>query len=122
MSPIQIVDLTATLLWCHAAVLGAAWARAVARSERRYHVGHVVSLLGELVPMAVAVVLLVFAGSFLGLPSVVVFLAIVYPAGLVLGLVFEVRRICDPSPAAEAARLAASLVLAVLVLGYRGLA
>lgn len=120
MEPILIVKLTAMLLWCHAAVLTMAWFRAVARTERRSHVGHFVSLMGELVPVSAGAVLLIFGGAALGLPSAVVLLAILIPAGLVLALVFEVDRIGTASHHDEAARLALTLAMATGIFLLRG--
>ncbi len=119
--PVQIVDLWATFLWCHAFVLAGAWFRAVARTERREHVGHVVSLIGEMVPMAAGVVILIFAGSFFGLPSAVVFLAIALPAGLVLALVFEVDRVGTVTKRSESRRLAVALGLTIVVYAFRSM-
>lgn len=120
MSPLYVVKLTALILWCHALVLMVAWFRHVARTDRRQHVGHFVSLVGELVPMAAAAVVLIFGGAALGLPSVVVFLAVVLPLGLVVGLALEVRRLGPHSHRAEARRLAVTLALALAVFAFRG--
>ncbi len=121
MSPLAIVKLTATLLWCHAGVLAVAWFRQVARTDKRFHVGHFVALMGEMVPMAAGAILLIFGGAILGLPSVVVFLAVVLPAGLVLALATEVDRLTEPPDAGvETRRLAATLGLAVLAVAWRG--
>lgn len=118
--PVKIVDLTAMFLWCHAAILLVAWVRAVARTGRRNHVGHFVSLAGEMVPMVAGVVILVFLGAFIGLPSVVVFLAVVFPAGIVVALLFEMRRLEGVARAREARRLALALGLAGGVFMLRG--
>lgn len=119
--PVKIVDLWAMFLWCHAAVLVVSWFRVVGRTDRRDHVGHFISLMGELVPMAAGVILLIFAGSVLGLPSVVVFLAVVFPAGLVFALLMEVERVGETSRQSETRRLASALGLTCLVYTYRSL-
>ncbi|MCA8878719.1 MAG: hypothetical protein KDA73_01930 [Rhodobacteraceae bacterium] len=120
MTPILIVKFTAMLLWCHAAVLSAAWVRAVARSDHKSHIGHFVSLVGELVPMAAAAVVLIFGGALLGFPSVVVVLTVVVPAGVVLAFLFEVDRLSDAGQRVEAQRLAATLAMAVILVALRG--
>lgn len=120
MSPIALVKLAATFLWCYAGVLTVAWFRQVAKTDKRFHVGHFVALMGEMVPMAAGAILLIFAGALLGLPSVVVFLAIVLPAGLVLALVTEVHRLTPTDSRVESRRLAATLGLVVFVVMWRG--
>ena len=120
VTAVMVVKLIAMLLWCHAAVLTVAWFRAVAQCDRRSHVGHFVSLMGELVPTSSLAVLLVFGGGALGLPSVIVALAVLFPAGIVLALDGEVGRIAGSSRGDEARRLGVTLAVAAGALLIRG--
>lgn len=115
--PITVVKFTALLLWCYGAVHLVLWTRLLIRAERHAHIGQIVSLLGEMVPVACGLVLVVALGALIGLPSVVVFIAVLTPAGLAWALRLEVNRLTGPPPWAEARRaLAAALLAAALLL------
>lgn len=120
MTPIDVIEAIALVLWCYGAILLLAWVRAVAREDDRLHVAHFVSLMAVLVPVSVAMVCLIMVGGTLGLPSVVVFLALLTPGGLVVALQLEVSRLTAPSPQTDLARLGATLLLAAVVLYARG--
>lgn len=119
MTPIVLVESVATLLWAYALVLAVSWFRAVARDDRKAHVGHFVSLMGAMVPFSASVIALVFIGGTLGLPSVVVFLAVLLPAGLVTALQLEVSRMTGPRLDWEARRVAFGLCLGVALIVWR---
>lgn len=118
---IRLIVLAATILWSYAAVVGAEWARMLWRSERREHVTLVFDLVTALLPAAAAYVLLVLAGHVLGLPSVVVFLAVVVPGGLVYAFRTSLVDRGLTSARREQGRLLIALALAVAVVATRGL-
>ena len=108
-----------SFLWCYAGVLLAGWLRAVARDDMRMHVSHVVSMLGVLVPVVSVFVLLIFAGGVLGIPFVVVILALIVPAGLVIAFQLELSRLVPSTWTREALRLAVASVLATAMVWWR---
>lgn len=113
--PIAVFVFCATFLWCYAGVLLFGWFRAVRRTEENMHVGHFATLMGELVPGAVVAVITVMVGAVVGLPSVVVFISFIVPAGLVYGLY---RAVTDLRPAPlsiEAQRIVLAGILTGLV-------
>ena len=118
---IRLIVLAATILWSYAAVVGAEWARMLWRSERREHVTLVFDLVTALLPAAAAYVLLVLAGHVLGLPSVVVFLAVVVPGGLVYAFRTSLVDRGMTGARREQGRLLIALALAVAVVATRGL-
>lgn len=118
---IRLIVLAATILWSYAAVVGAEWARMLWRSERREHVTLVFDLVTGLLPAAAAYVLLVLAGHVLGLPSVVVFLAVVVPGGLVYAFRASLVDRGLTGARREQGRLLIALALAVAVVATRGL-
>ncbi len=118
---IRLIVLAATILWSYAAVVGAEWARMLWRSERREHVTLVFDLVTALLPAAAAYVLLVLAGHVLGLPSVVVFLAVVVPGGLVYAFRASLVDRGLTGARREQGRLLIALALAVAVVATRGL-
>jgi hypothetical protein len=118
---IRLIVLAATILWSYAAVVGAEWARMLWRSERREHVTLVFDLVTALLPAAAAYVLLVLAGHVLGLPSVVVFLAVVVPGGLVYAFRTSLVDRGLTGARREQGRLLIALALAVAVVATRGL-
>ncbi len=118
---IRLIVLAATILWSYAAVVGVEWARMLWRSERREHVTLVFDLVTGLLPAAAAYVLLVLAGHVLGLPSVVVFLAVVVPGGLVYAFRASLVDRGLTGARRELGRLLIALALAVAVVATRGL-
>ncbi len=121
MSPdtlIQLVEVLALLLWCHAAVLAVDWLGLLRRAPQHERVGMFVNLLGALVPIVVLYIAVVFAGSVFGLRSVVVFLALIVPGGLVVALRLDLRDLRPSKPALELRRMAVTLGLALVLLGY----
>jgi hypothetical protein len=118
---ILAMKLVSVLMWSHALVLAVFWLRAVGSADRKSHVGHFVDLVAALVPVSCALVAMVMLGGVLGLPSIVGVLFICLPAGVVLVLCLELRRIEGGGmPRLEGLRLALSLCLAVGVLAGRG--
>ncbi len=86
LSPIAVIEAIATLLWVYAGLTFLAWVNFVRRTDRRQHIPHAADLLGNLVPAMIMLVVVVLLGSFIGLPSVVVLIAVLFPAGLAFGL------------------------------------
>lgn len=86
MTPLAVIEAVATLFWVYAGLALMEWAVLVARSERRQHIPHVTDLIANLVPAMIMLVLVVLAGAMIGLPSVVVLIAVLFPAGLAFGL------------------------------------
>lgn len=120
MTAVLVIKFCALLLWCYAAVLAVAWFRAVRAEDTTRHVGHVISLLGVFVPLSCLLVIVVFLGAMLGLPSVVALLAVLVPAGLVVGLQLEVNRLTVSNERVEMLRLGLTLCLALSVIVWRG--
>lgn len=117
---VPAMKLASVLLWSYAAVLLVVWVRAVARQDRRAHVGHFIELMAACVPLSCALVGMVMLGGVLGLPAVVGIVFVMLPAGVVVALSLEVRRIGGVSDRAEGLRLALSLALALGVIAGRG--
>ncbi len=118
---VTLMKLASVLLWSHAVVLLIAWVRAVGAEDRRSHIGHFVELMAALVPLSCAAVALVMLGGVIGLPSVVGLLFLFLPAGVVVALSMELRRVeHGGSDRLESLRLAATLCLAIGVTAGRG--
>jgi hypothetical protein len=123
MTPLGTIEAIATVLWVYAGLALAEWVARIARTDRRQHIPHVVDLLGNLVPAMVGLVVVVMAGAVIGLPSVVVLIAVLFPAGLAFGLHRTLAEIgAKTSPRAEAARLALTLILAAAIIHVRQIA
>jgi paraquat-inducible protein A len=85
MTPIGWVEAVATLFWTYAGLAAIEWAARLSRRDRREHLPLVFEMIGHLVPAMIALLLVVLAGAFLGFPSVVVIIAVLFPAGLATG-------------------------------------
>ncbi len=116
---IQIIVFIATLLWCHAAVLAWEWIRLLRSAAQSDKVGVVVKLLGAMVPVVVLYIVVVFAGAILGLPSMVAFLALVVPGGLVFGFRTELGDETPTGAGTERRRALWTLALLAGVLAWR---
>ena len=116
---ISLVVFVATALWCYAAVLALEWFGTLRRAPHNDKVGHVVSLLGALVPAVVLYILVVLVGGVVGLPSVVVFLALIVPGGLVFGLRIALADEGPVTSRQERQRALWSAALLALVIAYR---
>jgi hypothetical protein len=117
---VPAMKFISVLMWSYAVVLAAVWVRRVARTPRSEHVGHFLELLAGLVPLSCAAVALVLVGGVIGLPSVVGFLFVFLPVGVVVALHFEVRRIEEARPDLDRVRVLLGLGLATAVLVARG--
>lgn len=85
MTPIALIEAAATLLWTYAALTFAAWVNHARCLERSAHIPALIELLTHLVPAMIALVVTVLIGALIGLPSVVAFIALLFPAGLAYG-------------------------------------
>lgn len=117
---VPLIKFGSVLLWSCALVLALVWVRTVARTHRSEHIGHFLELLAALVPLSCAVVGLVLLGGVVGLPSIVGFLFVFLPAGVVIALHLELRRIEGPRPDRDRLRALLGLGLAAVVLAGRG--
>jgi hypothetical protein len=123
MTPIAIIEAIATLLWVYAGLTLIAWADHLRRTDRQAHIPHVVELIANLVPAMIALLLVVIAGAMIGLPSVVVIIAVLFPAGLAYGLHMSLNDIRETATAGrELARIGGAFALGSLVIWYRQLA
>ncbi|MEJ6391746.1 hypothetical protein V8J82_00680 [Gymnodinialimonas sp. 2305UL16-5] len=123
MTPLAVIEAIATLLWCYAALTGAAWLARARRLDQRQHVPVFTELLGHLVPAMILLVGVVLVGALVGLPSVVVFIAVLFPAGLAYGLHMALNDLRDTEQIAlrtEFLRVGLALLLAALVIVWRG--
>ena len=116
---IHTIVFLATLLWCHAAVLAWEWVATLRRAVHSDKVGQVVNLLGAMVPVVITYIFVVFAGAILGLPSIVAFLALVVPGGLVYALRVDLGDVTPSTLALERRRALLTLALAVPVFAWR---
>jgi hypothetical protein len=114
MTLITAVTTLATLLWCYALVLSVAWVRAVGATDRRDHVGHFVGLMGVFVPGIALTVATVIVGAVVGVPQIVVAIALLLPASVAIGLQLELARLVPPNTSLDAQRLALAVGLAAL--------
>lgn len=85
MTPLAVMEAIATVLWVYAGLALLEWGARVSRLDQRQHIPSVTDLLGNLVPAMIALVVVVMAGAVIGLPSVVVIIAVLFPAGLAFG-------------------------------------
>jgi hypothetical protein len=123
MSTLAIVEAIATLLWCYAGVTFVVWAGHLKRASRREHIPHVTDLLGNLVPAMITLLVVVIAGAMIGLPSVVVLIAILFPAGLAFGMHMSLNDIRpQASLRGELARIGLALALGAVIITLRQIA
>ncbi len=120
LSPIALIEALATALWVYAALAFAHWLIRTARLDRRQHIPALTDLLGHLVPAMILLVLTVLIGALVGLPSVVAFIALLFPAGLAYGTHMALHELDPPpTPPQTIARTAAALLLAALIIAQR---
>lgn len=124
MTPIAVVEAVATLLWSYAGVTFIAWSRYIARTELRMRVARVTELIANLVPAMIMLVVVVMAGAMLGFPTVVVVIAVLFPAGLAFGLhmaLNEIRAEEETPLRRELARLALAFAIGLALIWWRQL-
>jgi hypothetical protein len=76
----------ATLFWTYAGLAAIEWFARLSRRERREHLPLFFEMIGHLVPAMITLLVVVLAGAFFGFPTVVVIIAILFPAGLAVGV------------------------------------
>lgn len=119
MTALSLIEAAATLLWTYAALTSLAWANALRTLEKSAHIPAVTELLSHLVPAMLALVLTVLFGAFIGLPSVVALIALLFPAGLSYGTHMALSELSDTR---LGPRLAATLALSLAIITYRQIA
>lgn len=120
MSALALIEALATLLWVYTALTFAAWLTHLFRQEAGAHVAAVTELLSHLVPAMIGLVTLVLIGAFVGLPSVVAFIALLFPAGTAYGSHMALLDLRDaPADARDLPRLIATVILATALIVYR---
>lgn len=120
LSPIAVVEAVAALFWVYAALAGIEWAAGLARTPRSRHIPLVTEMIGHLVPAMIMLVVVVMAGAFFGFPTVVVVIAILFPAGLAFGLHGALNDLRETEMLREGLRLALTLVIGAAVIWWRG--
>ncbi|QXT38820.1 hypothetical protein [Gymnodinialimonas ceratoperidinii] len=122
MTPIALIEALATLLWSYAALTALVWALHLRREDQGAHVPAMTELLSHLVPAMIILVVVVLVGALIGLPSVVAFIALLFPAGLAYGFHMALTDLRDtPTGRQDLPRLALSLGLAAVVITFRQL-
>ncbi|MCU4654756.1 hypothetical protein N8I71_18105 [Roseibacterium sp. SDUM158016] len=119
MTPIAVVEAVATLFWTYAGLAGIEWAVRLARTERREHIPLVAELTGHLVPAMIMLLVVVLAGAFFGFPTVVVVIAILFPAGLAVGLHMGLNDLREATWRGEATRFALTALIGGAVIWMR---
>jgi hypothetical protein len=117
-SLIIIIEAVAALLWVYTGLTLLAWINHTRRLSQGAHVPAVVELLGHLVPAMIALVTVVLAGALIGLPSVVAFIAILFPAGTAYGTHMALSEAQDP-PVSPRKRLVGTMAIAAAIILYR---
>ncbi|QBX99755.1 hypothetical protein E2K80_02635 [Rhodophyticola sp. CCM32] len=119
MSPIATIEVIATGLWVYAGLGLADWGLRVFQSERGQHIASVTGLLANLVPVMIALVVVVMVGAVIGLPSVVVIIALLFPAGLGFGVHQSLNEMRETRWRFEAGKLALAIVISAAVIWHR---
>lgn len=120
MTPIAIIEATATLLWVYTALTFATWLAHLWRLDKGAHVAAATELLSHLVPAMIGLVLLVLFGAFIGLPSVVAFIALLFPAGTAYGTHMALIEARDaPTDRRDLPRIAATLLISMAFIAAR---
>ncbi|MGP1358244.1 hypothetical protein [Roseicyclus sp.] len=122
MSPIAVVEAVATLFWTYAGLGAIEWVARLSRLEKTRHVPLVFELIGHLVPAMVTLLVVVLAGAFFGFPTVVVVIAVLFPAGLAVGVHMGLNDLREASWRGETARLLLTLLIGATVIWWRQLA
>ncbi|MDG4650018.1 hypothetical protein P6F26_16345 [Roseibacterium sp. SDUM158017] len=106
VTPIALVEAVATLLWTYAGLAAIEWIARASRLDRGRHVPVFVELAGHLVPAMITLLVVVLLGAFLGFPTVVVVIAILFPAGLAVGVHMGLNDLREATWPGEAVRFA----------------
>ncbi|OAN84530.1 hypothetical protein A8B78_06635 [Jannaschia sp. EhC01] len=122
MPAIALIEALATLLWSYTALTGTVWALHLRALPKGAHIAAGVELLTHLVPAMIVLVAVVLIGALIGLPSVVAFIAILFPAGCAYGTHMALVEVRDaPSSRRDLPRLALTVFVAAAIITYRQL-
>jgi hypothetical protein len=119
VSPIAVIEAAATVFWTYAGLAAIEWFVRLWRKERREHLALVFEMIGHLVPAMITLLVVVLAGIFLGLPTVVVIIAVLFPAGLAVGFHMGLNDLREATWPGEATRLGLTAVIAAGVIYVR---
>jgi hypothetical protein len=119
MTPIALVEAAATLFWTYAGLAAAEWFTRLARKERREHLALVFEMIGHLVPAMITLLVVVLAGAFFGFPTVVVIIAVLFPAGLAVGFQMGLNDLRDATWQGEFTRLTLTALIGGAIIWAR---
>lgn len=119
MTVIGWVEAAATLFWTYASLAGIEWSARLSRRDRSEHVALVFEMIGHLVPAMITLVVVVLAGAIFGFPTVVVLIAILFPAGLALGMHMGLNDLREGTWQGETLRLTLTALIGGLVIWVR---
>lgn len=119
MTPIALVEAAATFFWAYAGLAAAEWFTRLARKERREHLALFFEMIGHLVPAMIMLLVVVLAGAFFGFPTVVVIIAILFPAGLAVGFHMALNDVREATWQGELTRLALTAILGGIIIWVR---
>lgn len=119
MTPLFWIEAVATFLWVYAGLAAVEWFFQLSRKERREHLPLFFEMIGHLVPAMISLLLVVLAGAFFGFPTVVVIIAVLFPAGLAVGFHMALNDVRHAVWRGEATRLALTLLIGAAIIWYR---
>jgi hypothetical protein len=111
MSPVAAIEAVATLFWTYAVLAAIEWFARLSRRERREHLPLFFEMIGHLVPAMITLLVVVLAGAFLGFPTVVVVIAVLFPAGLAVGFHMGLNDLREATWRGEVARIALTALI-----------
>ena len=119
MTALGWIEAIATLFWTYAGLAAVEWVARLARRERREHLPLVFEMIGHLVPAMITLLVVVLAGAFLGFPTVVVVIAVLFPAGLAVGFHMGLNDVREAHWRGEIIRLALTALLGAAIIWTR---
>ncbi len=119
MTALGWIESIATLFWTYAGLAAVEWFARLARRERREHLPLVFEMIGHLVPAMITLLVVVLAGAFLGFPTVVVVIAVLFPAGLAVGFHMGLNDVREAHWRGEIIRLALTALLGAAIIWTR---
>jgi small-conductance mechanosensitive channel len=122
VTPIAAVEAVATLFWTYAALAAIEWIARLSRKERREHLPLVFEMIGHLVPAMIMLLVVVLAGAFFGFPTVVVVIAILFPAGLAVGFHMGLNDLREATWRGEITRFALTALIGGCAIWLRQIA
>lgn len=120
MTPIALIEAIATLLWVYSALTFVAWVLRVRALPKGAHVATAAELAFHVLPAMIGLVAVVLIGALIGLPSVVAFIAILFPAGTAYGTHMALTELRDaPTGRKDLPRVAAAFAIAAALIVLR---